>query len=52
MKLLGVLAFLVIVIVGFAIGLWYVLNPQPSDHIVKHVGSIVSNGEECAAVGG
>lgn len=51
-KEIAVLVLLAVTIVGLGIGLGYILKRKPPDEIVKNVGSVVSNGEECAAIGG
>lgn len=51
-KLLWALLILVLMIVALGVGLGIGLKRGGTDYIVRHSGSVVSNGEECAAIGG
>lgn len=53
-KWLWALLILVIIIVALGVGLGIGLkgDPPPPEYVVRHSGSVVSNGGECAAIGG
>lgn len=51
-KWLWALLILVIIIVALGVGLGIGLKGDPPEYVVRHSGSVVSNGGECAAIGG